>query len=293
MRRYQLIIFTTLLALIVGTIACKKKTDQILSFDQLGRGSYIKVDSTISNEFNFSNIATSKVVWMISGIGEDIDKVVSYASPGNSSNKSLWKKIKETPMTNNKGTLSISGTELATALGLQPTDLKPGSQYTIFNEVVTKSGKIYNISNTSGDFEGAPDYNMALRLGATITCPFDPTGFAGNFIVISDNNWQDFSPGDIVQVTGATANSITLLEYPAPAYGSNRQPVKVDINPANGRASIASQYIGDYGSVKAKVSSSAGRASYVFSCTGDIILYQDVLYGSSTYANQLLKLKKQ
>ena len=282
-----------LIVLIMGIASCKKKSDLIQKPSELIIGAYIRLDSTISNEFNFAAISTSTVSWMVTGIGEPIDKIISYVSTTNRPDKTTWKKIKEFPVSNNKATITISGSELATALGIAPTALKPGNQYTIFNEMVTKSGKLYSAINTNADLQNSSDYKNAINLKGTITCPFVAAGFAGDFAVVSDDNWGDFSPGDILQVTQATDTSVTLLEYPSPAYGTNRQPVIIKINPANGRATINPlQYVGNYGSTSTKVSTSKTIPSYIFSCTGDVILYQDVLYGSTTYGNQLLQLKK-
>lgn len=282
-----------LLAFIMGIESCKKKSDLILSPNELIVGSYIKLDSTISNEFNFSSINTSTVSWVVSGVGEPIDKIISYASTDNSPNKTTWKKIKEFAVTNNKATITISGAELAAALGIAPTALNPGNQYPIYNELITKNGKTYSVVNSNTDLQNASDYKTALTLRGTITCPFVAAGFAGDFEVVSDNDWQDFAQGEVLQITQATDTSVTLLEYPSPNYGSNRQPIVIKINPSNGRATIQPpQYAGNYGSVAAKVSTSKTIPSYIFSCTGDVILYQDILYGSTTYGNLFLRLKK-
>lgn len=296
MKKIQTILGLCLLTIGI-LVACKKKnTDQILSPDQLGVGSYIKIDSTVSNEFNYSAITTSTVSWMVHSIGEPINKITAYVSTNGSTNKATWKKIKDiTPGGDGKSVITISGQELATALGIPPTSLSPGNQYTIYTELTTTSGKTYSIINTNSELESAAAYNMAFRLPGTITCPFNPADLGplpANFQVVKDA-WEDFDPGDILQVTAATSNSITLVAYPAPAYGTNRQPEVITVNPANGRASIAPpQYIGNYGAVQTKISTSTSKNSYVFTCTGDIILYQDILYGSTTYRSQLLRLKK-
>lgn len=296
MRKIQISIFTFFTVL--AFFACKKETDQVLSPDQLATGSYLSIDKANNTEFNFAQISTSAVSWDTHIVGEAAEKVVSYVSNNkNSADRSTWKKIKETTVTDGKATISITGGQLATALGVSPTDLSPGAQYVIYNEVVTKSGKVYNYENTNSEFESSAAFNMGMRMFSTITCPFDPTGFAGDFVVVSDNDWQDFAAGEVLKVTGATANSITLLEYPAPAYGTNRKEVTVKINPTNGRATIDEQSVGDYFGtggtlVPAKVKSTAAKVSYVFSCTGDIILYQDVIYGGATYGQNLLRLKK-
>lgn len=293
MRKIQISIVTFFAAL--AFFACKKETDQILSADQLGTGSYLYIDKTNANEFNYASIGTSAVSWDGHIVGEAADKVVSYvSSSSNSANKTTWKKIKETQVGGDgKVTISVTGTELATALGIQPTSLSPGNQYVIYNEVVTKTGKVYNYNNTNSDFEAAAAYSMGMRLFSTITCPFDPTGFAGDFEVVSDS-WADFNPGEVVKVTAATANSITLEAYPAPGVGSNRVPITVTINPANGRATMARQTYGDYGGTQIAAATSTARTSYIFSCTGDVILYLSHTgpSGSPDYGTYLLRLKK-
>jgi hypothetical protein len=293
MRKLQISLFTFLTAMVF--FACKKETDQILAFDQLGIGSYLMIDKANSTEFNFAQINTSAVSWDTHVVGEAGERVISYvSSSSNSANKTTWKKIKETPVgADGNVTISVTGAQLATALGIAPTALAPGTQYVIYNELVTKSGKIYNYNNTNAEVESAAAYKMGLRMFSTITCPFDPTNFAGDFTVVYDNDWQDFDVGEILRVTEATANTIKLLQYPSPAYGFDRKEVTVNINPANGRATIALQAAGTYApNIPAQVRTSASRTSYVFSCTGDIILYQDVIYGSATYSTMLLRLKK-
>ncbi len=292
MRKLQISLFTFLTA--VAFFACKKETDQILSFDQLGIGSYIFVDKANSTEFNFAQIGTSSVSWDGHIVGEAADRVISYvSSSNNSANKTTWKKIKETPIADGKVTISVTGGQVATALGVAPTSLAPGSQYVIYNEVVTKSGKVYNYNNTNAEVEAAAAYSMGLRLFSTITCPFEPAGFAGDFEVISDG-WADYAAGDIVKITSATATSVVLDAYPSPSYNPvSRNPITVTINPANGRATVARQTYGSY-PPEIAAATTAARASYIFSCTGDVILYliHTGPSGSPDYGTYLLRLKK-
>lgn len=292
MKRYQLILIVFLLTF---SFSCRKDNpDQTIKPEQLSIGSYIYIDSTISNEFNFAEINTSSIGYMVHGVGEAQAKIVSYASTDNSTTRSTWNKIKETPVVDNKATITVTGSELASALGIAPTALNPGSQYTIYNEIVTASGKTYTINNTNPEFESAPAFKMGFRLAGTITCPFDPVGFPGDFEVVEDNGWQDFSPGDIVQVTAATATSVTLVAYPNPAIGgTNRQPVTIDINSTNGRATVAQQAYGSYGgaTVYSVRTTAEAKPSYIFSCTGDIFLYLTHSAGGD-FGTFFLKLKK-
>jgi len=230
---------------LVALAACKKEQDdKILSPDQLETAAYLRLDSTINTRLDLTQptVATSIVV---SGYGEQIDKITVYVSPNNSSNKATWKRIKEyTVDASQKATLSVTPAEIATALGLQR--LPNGAQYVLFNEITTKSGKVISIANISNDFEPHPAYRMAMRWTVTAPCVYDQTVFTGDFTVITDT-WQDFNPGEKVKVEpGPGANQITITAYPAPAYGTNRKGYVLDVNAAANTVTGKTQIIGDY-----------------------------------------------
>ena len=283
MRKYQSFILFFLLA--ISFISCKKSDSQYVAPETLQIGAYIRLDSTINTKLSPTKAASI----IVSGVGEPLTKIISYVSSDGSANKSKWKKIIETPVTDNKATLTFTNSQLATALGVAPTAIAPGSSYTIYNELYTASGKTYSLVNTATSFEPEAAYKMALRFSVSVVCAFDPVGFPGDFAIVQDG-WADFSVGDIVQVTAATANSITMLVYPAPGVGSNRKAIVVDIDPATGEASVKPQVYGDYGgeNITAKT---AGSSNFVFSCVGTITLSLNHT-GNSNYGNYKLKLKK-
>ncbi|MEO5782659.1 MAG: hypothetical protein ABIQ07_05270 [Ginsengibacter sp.] len=283
MRKYQSVILFFLLA--IGVVACKKSDSNFVAPETLQIGAYIRLDSTINTKLS----PTVPVSIMVSGVGEPLTKIISYVSTDGTADKTKWKKIVETAVANNKATITFTNSQLATALGVPPSTIAPGSSYTIYNELYTTSGKTYSIINTSSSFEPEAAYNMALRFSISVVCAFDPVGFPGNFQILEDG-WADFSVGDIVQVTAATANSITMLVYPAPSAGSNRKPIVVDVDPATGAATVKAQVYGDYSGEKITAKTS-GSSNFVFSCVGTITLTLNHT-GNSNYGNYKLRLKK-
>ena len=81
---------------------------------------------------------------------------------------------------------------------------------------------------------------MVPTWAAIIVCPFTGS-MAGNYRVIQDD-WVDWSPGDIVQVTdGPGANQVNISKvWPNPANGSAVSPFVVSVDPATGAATIPS-----------------------------------------------------
>ncbi|MGI8601170.1 MAG: hypothetical protein ACR2KB_18090 [Chitinophagaceae bacterium] len=266
-------LFYTLLALAFVSMAGCKKKEIISDFETLGVGSYVTLVRTNSNTLNFSSIASSSVSITVREKGTPVDKIKIYVSQGGRTlDKSKWKFIKEVSYTGDSVTLTVTSQEIATALGLSSVNnLTPGSSYTLYNEVITKDGQIFNIINTPQS--GISNYNMALTWGAAVVCPFTGNA-AGDYRVVTDT-WQDWSPGDIVQVTdGPGANQINLSKvWPNPAFGTTVNPFVVTVNPATGAATIASGVkIGDYSAFGFTLDTGPGSSGFVFSCTGRIQL---------------------
>ena len=248
--------------------SCKK--DEVISDPaSLAIGSYVTLVKSNNTRIDYSNLSASKVSIVVKEYGTPVDKIKLYVTKGTSTtDRSKWKLIKEVPY-NGETQLEVSATEIATALGIPVTGLEPGVTYTIYNQLITKDNRTFDISNTSANVAGLAAYNMVPTWAAIIVCPFTGS-MAGNYRVIQDD-WVDWSPGDIVQVTdGPGANQVNLSKvWPNPAFGSVVSPLVVSVDPATGTATIPSGVTwGDYGSSTAVTGT--GSTGFVFSCTGRI-----------------------
>ncbi len=233
------LLITALFLLI--SFSCKKQ-ELLSNFDNLGVGSYLTLTKKNNLTIDFANQATSKVSIEVGSKGSAVDKVNIYVVDGASLDKTKWKLVKTVPFAEGV-TLEVSAVEIKTALGV---NIKPGSTYTLYNEIVTKDGRKFSSANIDPDFEAQAGYNMAMSWVATTTCPYDGTVFTGTFFITKDT-WQDFNIGDPVQVqTGPGANQITIFVYPSPAFGTNRRGVVLNVNAATGNVTIPTQIVGDY-----------------------------------------------
>ena len=289
MRRIILpIIALTFLAAIAGC----KKGKVVSDIDNLGTGSYVTLVRTIANTLNYANINTSSASITVRQYGEAIDKIKVYVSSGPKTlNKGNWKFIKDVPYSGDSVTITVTSQELATALGIPVSGLQPGTSYTFYNQVITKSGKTFDIVNTPQ--HGISNYNMALNWGASVVCPF--TGnMAGNYTVIQDE-WADWSPGAVVPVTnGPGANQVNLSQvWPNPAYGTVVQPFVVNVDPATGAATVTSGVtIGNYSAYGFTMVTGSGSSGFVFSCTGRITLRVRISappFGDQGFLNLILQ----
>lgn len=302
-----------LILVLSGTIflfnACKKTDDTVnplSSISNLSIGSYLTLKSTTNLNFNFSALATSTVGIVVSEkAGDDpVSQVVIYAVKGATYDTTKWKKIKTIPFVSAGTTLAVNGAELAAGLGVSLGSFSAGDYYTFYNRVITASGKQYDVSNSgnnggSGIVTGTY-YGAAFLFTAYITCPF--TGnMAGNYKVIVDD-WQDWNPGDIVQVTdGPGPNQINLTQVwpgvPAGGVPASAKAFLVNIDPNTGTATVPKETFGSYGGTTTYAVQGSGASSvagYVFSCTGFITLKMAITSsGGTNYGNNSLILQKQ
>ncbi|MEP6711596.1 MAG: hypothetical protein ABJA37_04225 [Ferruginibacter sp.] len=245
-------------------VSCSKPKD---FYNEVGKGAYLTLVKTNNILLNAVDQASS-VGMVVNSVGSPVASVNIYVSSINTLDQTKWKLIKNVPFSG-ATTLSVTNAQIATALGLTPGNLDPGSVFFLYNEVVTKDGRKFSTANTSSaDLESQLAFNVASTWTATVICPFDAGGIAGSYSVVQDD-WDGYSVGDMVQVTaGPGANQVNLSQV-YPNGGAVVSPLLLDVEPATGAVSIATGVtFGDYGAYKAITG--AGSSGFVFSCTNQI-----------------------
>ena len=270
--------------------SCKKDgvNNPISDYSNFKQGAYIYLEKSGNLEFNFTQLATSKVEINVKKYlnGVQIDSVILYVSEIASTDKANWKLVKNLKFSSDSIILSSTGQELSTALGKPLSSFKPGTQYFFYNRIVTKEGLSYDVTNTPGALENAPAYSTSFRWSAFIVCPYNSSDFFGasdsitEFIVVDDKTWQDWSVNDIVIVKKGpeNADTATLIMdqvYPNPDYGTKINSFIIKVVKKNGNAIVPPTLFGNYGGSWAKASISGftttptlSPCGYVFSCTG-------------------------
>lgn len=281
------LIFLGIGIVLLGAYSCKKSN---INGDSktLILGSYITLDSVINEKLDFSN-QSATVSIKIGSKGSPVASVNIFVATGsNPLDTTAWVLIKNVPYSEGV-VLSVSTAELAAALA--PAAIAPGTNYALQNQVVTKDGRTFSVSNTPSTYNSFPAYNMALSWNATAVCAFDQAASAGAYSVVTDA-WADYNPGDPITVlAGPGPNQINFLAYPSSAYGGYQQVnMVVDVDPSSGAATIASQQTGFYGA--GGPSAVLSGSGFVFSCTGVIDLHIDIIYGGSDYGPQHFVIKK-
>jgi hypothetical protein len=284
-------------AILLFAVSCKKTdgANPLATIDNFGKGAYLTLNSNINLNLNYAAVNTSKVGVKVEQYnnGNDVDKIKLYVVAGSNANPSTWKLVKTVTYAGAGTELSATGAEIGTALGVPPSTLVPGTFYTFYNQIITKSGETYDISNVNSALESGSFYNACFRWTASVICPF-VAPMAGTYKVVQDD-WVDWSPGDLVQVTdGPGANQLNLSKvWPNPGLANiGPNPLVVSVDPATGTATIASGLVWAT-NYPGTGSTGTGSSGLVFACTGRISLSVRILYNGADQGYNKLILQKQ
>jgi len=187
-------------------------------------------------------------------------------------------------------TVEITGPQLEALFGAP---ILLGDNFTIGADITTPGGKKFEAFPTLGNAYASgitAEPGGSPTLNYVSACVFDKNSFNGPYEVVTDE-WADYAPGETIAVTpGAGVNQISVLAYPSPAYGTNRKPMLVNVNPTTFVATVPEQVIGDYNGAPpgAKV---VGDGT-VNPCGDLISLNLTIKIGASEWTDQTLILSK-
>lgn len=254
------------LLIILFLISCGKTED---FYDELGQGAYLTLVTQNNALLNAEDPASS-VGQVVSSYGQPVESINLYASATATVDKTKWKLLKNIPF-NGETTIAATNSEIATALGLTPGALAPGSVFHLYNEAILKDGRQFSSANTSDvDLENQVPFNVAFHFTATVVCPYNSATVAGTYEVVRDD-WQDWGVGDHVEVAlGANANLVDISQvWPNAAIGDVVTPLTLSVDPASGVVTVpANVTFGNYGGFLAITD--PGTTGFIFSCTNQI-----------------------
>ncbi|RYF96783.1 MAG: hypothetical protein EOO00_01845, partial [Chitinophagaceae bacterium] len=194
-------------------------------------------------------------------------------------------KVLKADVTTFPAVVEVTGAQLLNLFG---GTIVLGDVFDIGVDVTTASGK---------KFEAFPAIGNAYAAGITAqpgaapiirylaACTFDKSSFNGNYSVLQDD-WADFKVGDPIAVApGAGDNQLSIIAYPSPAYGKNRKPMLVTVNPQTFAVTIPEQVIGDYDG--AAPNATVRGTGAVNPCGDDITLSITIKIGAQEWTDQV------
>ena len=200
-------------------------------------------------------------------------------------------KVLKTDVTTFPTEITITGTQLATLFNA-PVVL--GDKFDIGVDVTTYTGAKFEAFPVTGapyaaGIAAQPGASTFVRYEAV--CQYKPEDFQGDFEVITDE-WADYTPGEIVQLTQVDATHFSFKFRAADAL-----PIVVTVNPNTNAVTVPKQVYGSgyppgwtFGNISAE--SVASVDNFVAPCSGtfSVILKHTVAAGS--FGEFKLVLKK-
>jgi hypothetical protein len=155
-------------------------------------------------------------------------------------------KTLQTDITSFPTTVSFTGTQLETLFG-EP--IVAGDNFDIGVDLTTAEGlkfEAFPITGLPYASGTAAQPGASTSVQYVAVCEFNKANFNGTYTVVQDD-WADFAAGDPIEVKPGTGeNEISVLAFPSPAFGSNRKPMILIVDPVTYGVTINEQVIGDY-----------------------------------------------
>lgn len=198
-------------------------------------------------------------------------------------------KILQAGITTFPTTMEVTGAQITAAFGA-PSE---GDKYDIGADVFIANGQKIEAFPATGtaygsSIAGQPGSNTSIEY--VVLCGFDKNSFNGNYKVVRDD-WQDFAAGDLIAVQpGTGANQISIAAYPSPAFGKNRKPMVIDVDPVTFIVTVPLQVVGDYDG--APPGATVKGSGTVNPCGDKITLSVTINIGGTDYPDNMLILEK-
>jgi hypothetical protein len=287
MKKYLYFLFT--FSLLAG---CSKNDGPVpnsIALERVPEPQIVKSGGSLS--IDVTNLAAFNAkfdvgVYYTSGSVQPAKFDVVIRKNDSSSNVKLFKKDVTTFPT----TLTITSDDLEALFGAP---IVLGDNYDIGVDVYTTSGKKYDAFPLKGNGYGSgisqqPGASTSIRYSAI--CQYHDEVYQGDFKILEDE-WADYSPGDIVPVTRIDATHFSF-KYAAP----DALPIIITVNPLTNEISVAKQvytpsgYGLGYGAIS--VESVPDQRNVVSPCDGKfgVVLKHTVSIGS--FGSNYIEMQK-
>lgn len=206
MNRSKLFIITGFFLLSLASCA-DEDLAPIVTFDSVGKGAYVRLIKETEKFLNLFDIPGSIYTYSVEFVDIEkgaqvteynLDVVFKDNSPSNGNSSKGPIRYKSFPAGEFKTTdagfkglsdIRIPLTELITAVGLKPEDVRAGDIFTVVGGLVLMDGAVYKAANSSAAVRGSA-FKGHFDFGFTAGCP---SSLAGKFKYVSTDY---FCPGD-------------------------------------------------------------------------------------------------
>jgi len=230
MKNIKIGILLILTSLVV--LSCKDDSlSPIITFDQAGKGAYVRLTELVAGEFDLANFNDSKFAYKVEFVSEtkgadvaSYDVYVKFddnnADNGDSSTEEkLFKSFGKSDLTTNGNgvaalSVSIPMKEVASLLGVAEADIKARDIFVFRSELKTDAGAVFTFDNSTSAVNG-PAFQGFFNFSSKVTCPLSNDDFVGEYTLTYVEDPQAFGVSafghDGITVTLETIDGSTTL----------------------------------------------------------------------------------
>jgi len=206
----------------------------IVTFDQLGKGAYVRLVELISGEYDLKNFETTAYEYSIEFVDlengnlvRQYDLAVTYKpKSGDNQGPTLYKSFSsdqfQTLASGRKGmeNIKIPLKEVADLFGLTEADISAGDQFAFDGTITTTDGRTFGAENSSAAINGSA-FQGHFDFTVKATCPLPDDKWSGTYELSYDDAGGDptagfgtpFPAGDVEVTT--VPGSTTLRQFSA------------------------------------------------------------------------------
>jgi len=199
-RKFSIIGFLTGLLVILSSCS-SDSLKPILTFDQVGKGAYVRLTELIAGEFDLQKFSTSSYQYSVEFV--DIDKgagitqydinvtFVDKTLPDNSAGPKLFKSFSASEFSTSADgfkaleNVSIPLADLANLFGLSEDQFTAGDLFKFEGSITTQDGGVFTAANSSAAVNGSA-FKGFFNFTAKVTCPLPDALYTGAYTLTYD-----------------------------------------------------------------------------------------------------------
>ena len=189
--------------------------------------------------------------------------------------------------------LAVTAGQVATAIGLNVSDILAGDRFDFWAESFDASGAKTDFNNLSPNTQAEAGVKQAYKLTTYVSCPFNQAAALGTYQYTADAFANETEVFNVV--AGATPDAVIFKD---PMGHPSAWDINVSVNIETGIASIQRQkawdtfYYGLPANYGTATIATDGSASFFFSCTGTINMSVKHDVDIGTYGFKAFKAQK-
>jgi hypothetical protein len=247
---------------------------------------------------DFGNIGTASIAFDVYSVNKNIDEIVydvTYTDTSDPTAKfpTAQVTVPGSSFVDGKASVELTSSQIAEMFGLPGgvDYIGGGDNLTFTSTAKLTDGRIVNAANSAPSITGGTNASFTTAFNVLVACAFNVDEAVGTYTITRDDAGVS-APGDDLQlevIAGPGENQVTLVDL----FGYGSYDVVVDVNPANGAATIAKQVAWDSDALGIGLGeASIAGGGFFLSCAGSLDVIVEHTVDAGSFGNYALRIDK-